>query len=172
MRKIATLVPVLVLLVSTWVPAAQTVYQKPSDFIRAAFGGSLPPTRAVDLNAAHQARIRRLLGHDYRPSRVRYWTSGSRTVVILEEIGKTLPITTGFVVKDGRLEQVKVLVYRESHGYEVSRGSFTRQFHGAQLREDGRLTKPIRNISGATLSVRALTALGRVALYIEQVRPR
>ncbi|NNC89547.1 MAG: FMN-binding protein [Akkermansiaceae bacterium] len=152
--------------------AKQTVYQTPSDFLRAAFRGKLPPTQSISLSGAQQGRIARLLGHRYRTSRVRYWASGNRMVVILEEIGKTLPITTGYVVDSGKISQVKVLIYRESHGYEVSRTAFTRQFKGAQLRSDGRLTKRINNIAGATLSVRALSGLGRVALYLDQIRPR
>lgn len=151
--------------------AATTVYQKPSDFLREAFG-KIPPTRALDLTAAHQARIKRLLGHSYRPSRVRYWTSGNRMAVILEEIGKTQPITTGFVVGGGRIEEVTVLIYRESHGSEVRRSSFTKQFKGATLDRSGKLSERIDNIAGATLSVRALTELARVALYLDQVRPR
>ncbi|MFP6864401.1 MAG: FMN-binding protein [Roseibacillus sp.] len=151
--------------------AGTTVYQKPSDFIRAACGGSLPPTQALDLTAVHQARIKRLLGHSYRPSRVRYWTSGKRMVVILEEIGKTQAITTGLVVSGGRIEQVKVLIYRESIGSEVRRTSFTNQFKGASLEGPGKLSKRINNIAGATLSVRAVTEMARVALYLEQVSP-
>lgn len=153
-------------------PAATTVYEKPSDFVRAACGGELPPVQAVDLTAAHQARIKRLLGHEYKPSRVRYWMAGARMVVILDEIGKTQPITTGFVVNGGRVEQVKVLIYRESHGFEVSRSSFTKQFQGVTLQESGELSRGINNIAGATLSVRALTELARVALYLDQIRPR
>ena len=152
--------------------AGTTVYQKPSDFIQAACGGSLPPTQALDLTAVHQARIKRLLGHSYRPSRVRYWTSGRRMVGILEEIGKTQSITTGLVVSGGRIEQVKVLIYRESIGSEVRRTSFTNQFKGASLERSGKLSKRINNIAGATLSVRAVTEMVRVALYLEQVRPK
>ena len=151
---------------------ATTVYEKPSEFIKSACGGALPPTRAIDLTATHQARIKRLLGHSYRPSRVRYWTSGSRLVVILDEVGKTQPITAGFVIKGGRIEQVKVLVYRESIGSEVRRPSFTKQFKGASLDRSGRLSRGINNIAGATLSVRALTELARVALYLDQIRPK
>ena len=152
--------------------AGTPVYQKPSDFIQAACGRSLPPTQALDLTAVHQARIKRLLGHSYRPSRVRYWTSGRRMVVILEEIGKTQSITTGLVVSGGRIEQVKVLIYRESIGSEVRRTSFTNQFKGASLERSGKLSKRINNIAGATLSVRAVTEMVRVALYLEQVRPK
>jgi Na+-translocating ferredoxin:NAD+ oxidoreductase RnfG subunit len=92
-------------------------------------------------------------------------------VVILDEIGKTQAITTGFVVSGGRIEQVKVLTYRESIGSEVRRTSFTNQFKGASLEESGKLSKRINNIAGATLSVRAVTEMARVALYLEQVSP-
>jgi len=150
----------------------QTVYQKPSEFIAEACGGKLPPARALRLTPARQARIKRLLGREYRPSTVRYWKSGPTTVVILDEIGKTEPITTGFVVENGRLERVKILIYRESHGSEVSRPSFMTQFRDARLRSDGRLDRRIDGIAGATLSVRAVTKLARVALYLDQVIPK
>ena len=150
----------------------QTVYQKPSGFIAEACGGKLPPARALRLTPARQARIKRLLGREYRPSTVRYWKSGPKTVVILDEIGKTEPITAGFVVENGRLERVKILIYRESHGSEVSRPSFTTQLRGARLRSDGRLDRRIDGIAGATLSVRAVTKLARVALYLDQVIPK
>ncbi len=91
-------------------------------------------------------------------------------VVILDEIGKTQPITTGFVVSGGRIEKVKVLIYRESHGFEVRRSSFTKQFKGASLDRSGKLNRRINNIAGATLSVRALTKLAGVALYLDQIR--
>jgi hypothetical protein len=154
------------------VEASTTVYQKPSEFIAANFGGKLPTTRALKLSGTHQAMMKRFLGHSYKPSTVRYWAQGGTFVVILEEIGKTQPITTGFVVKGGRIDQVKVLIYRESHGFEVSRSSFTKQFRKAGLKSDGKLDRRVDGITGATLSVRALTGLARVALYLDRVAPK
>lgn len=153
-------------------PAGQVVYQKPSAFIAASFGGKLPPQRALALSATHQAMMKRFLGHSYKPSTIRYWAQGGRFVVILDEVGKTQPITTGFVVKGAQIEQVKVLIYRESHGFEVSRSSFTKQFRKARLGVDGKLDRRIDGVSGATMSVRALTGLARVALYLERVAPK
>ena len=147
--------------------AGERVYQKPSDFLKTVFGSKLPPTQALTLNSGHQSRIQRLLGHPYRTSKVRYWSDGRKTAWILEEIGKTEPITTGYVVSGNRIEQVKVLIYRESHGYEVASKGFCKQFKGASLNSKGHLTQQIRNIAGATLSVRALDRLGRVALYLD-----
>lgn len=148
------------------------VYQKPSEFIAGNFGGALPQTRALSLSGTHQAMMKRFLGHSYKPSTIRYWAKGGTFVVILDEIGKTQPITTGFVVKGGRIEQVKVLIYRESHGHEVSRSSFTKQFRKAGLKSDWQLDRRIDGIAGATLSVRALSGLARVALYLDRVAPK
>ena len=152
--------------------AGVQVYQKPSVFLGEAFGGAVPATQSLRLGNAHQAQIKRMLGHHYRPSTVRYWRKGGTMAVILEEIGKVEPITTGFVVKGGRLDRVKILVYRESHGMEVARTSFTKQFRSAELKADGRLSRRVDGISGATLSVRAVTGLARVALYLDRVAPR
>ena len=152
--------------------AATTVYQKPSEFIRSVCGGKIPTTRTLTLTASHQSKIRRLMGHEYRPSKVRYWMSGRRMVVILEEVGKTQPITTGFVVNGGKIELVKMLIYRETIGAEVRRTSFTNQFKGATIGSNGKLTRRINNIAGATLSTRAFMEMGRVAVYLDQIRPK
>ncbi|MCH2064480.1 MAG: FMN-binding protein [Roseibacillus sp.] len=152
--------------------AATTVYQKPSDFIRSVCGGKIPTTRTLTLTASHQSRIRRLMGHEYRPSKVRYWMSGRRMVIILEEIGKTQPITTGYVVSGGKIEQVRLLIYRETIGAEVRRASFTNQFKGATIGSNGKLNRRINNIAGATLSTRAFMEMGRVAVYLDQIRSK
>ena len=151
--------------------AGTTVYQKPSDFIRSACGGQIPTSKYLTLTSSHQSKIRRLMGHEYRPARDRYWTHNGKMVVILDEIGKTRPITTGFVVNKGKIEHVKMLIYRETIGAEVRRTSFTNQFKGAVLGASGKLSRRVNNIAGATLSTRAMMEMGRVALYLDQIRP-
>lgn len=149
--------------------AAPRVYQKPSDFVRTSLG-QIPGTKAITLSGPQQARVRAILGKNYQSKAIRYWTANGKTAYILEEIGKTENITTGLVVKGGKIESVKVLVYRETHGYEVARTSFTQQFRGVSLKADSQLTRNPRNIAGATLSVRALTKLARLALYLDTVK--
>ncbi len=146
--------------------AARGVYQQPEDFIREAFLGEPPRPRLLWLTPPLQAEIAHILGHEYSPRRVRYWRAGARSVWILEEIGKEEPITTGFVIDDGRMQQVKVLIYRESRGDEVRHPPFTRQFQGARLTARNELDRRIDVISGASLSVSALTRLARLALYL------
>jgi len=98
---------------------------------------------------------------------VRFNRKGEHTVWILEEIGKYKPITVGISIRAGEIEKLKVLAYRESHGWEVKQDFFTRQFIGARLSKKWRLDEDVDGISGATLSVRALKKLARLALYFD-----
>lgn len=157
------------LLIGGSASAAPKIYQKPSEFVKASLG-QIPATQALTLTAAQQARVRAILGKNYKSKAIRYWTAHRKTVYILEEIGKTEDITTGIVVKGKQIETLKVLVYRESHGWEVARPAFTRQLQGVSLKPDSQLTKNPKNIAGATLSVRALTKLARLALYLDTLK--
>lgn len=160
---------VLTLLVATsaaWGLAA--VYQQPEDFITQAFDGEPPPPRALFLRGEAKQGVEHILGHKYRKIRIRYWLKNGRSVWVLEEIGKERPITTGIVINQSKIEQVKVLIFRESRGWEVRHDFFTEQFTNAALDPKQRLDRPIDNVSGATLSVRAVTRLARLALYLHR----
>ena len=151
---------------SAW--GAEQVYQRPEDFVREAFGGKPPPAKVLWLTGERKKAVTRILGHPPPRLRLRYWLKGARSVWILEEIGKERPITVGVVVEDGRIRRLKVLIFRESRGYEVRHDFFTRQFEGATLKSGTRLDRRIDGISGATLSVRAVTKLARLALWLDQ----
>ena len=107
-----------------------------------------------------------ILGHAPSGMRVRYWQDQERTTWILDEIGKELPITTGIVIDHNGIERVRVLIFRESRGWEVRHDFFTDQFRGARMNNKGDLDRNIDGISGATLSVRAVEKLARVALLL------
>jgi hypothetical protein len=59
-----------------------------------------------------------------------------------------------------------VLAFRESRGWEIRYPFFTDQFSGLTLAPDGYLSKPIDGITGATLSVRAVERVTRLALWL------
>ena len=61
-----------------------------------------------------------------------------------------------------------MLTYRENRGGEVATPAFTDQFSHAMLADNGELDVHIDGISGATLSVQALTRLANMALYLHQ----
>jgi hypothetical protein len=158
---------ILFLLLAGSPASAGGVYQEPEQFIEEAFGGAKPEPQVIWLTGERKAHVRAILDHDYASMRVHYWRKDGRSVWILEEIGKDQPITAGFIVDAGRLESVKVLVFRESRGWEIRHPFFTDQFKDAGLDDAGALNKTIDGISGATLSVRAMKKLAALALYLD-----
>ena len=161
----------LLLLVLGTSASARGVYQTQDDFLAEVFGGSPPQAAVVWLRGEVKATAAAILGHDYPALRIRYWGKGKRTAWILEEIGKEKPITVGLVVDDNTLSSIRVLEFRESRGWEVRHGFFTDQFSGARLTGGQELDRSIDGISGATLSVRALEKLARLALYLHSQTP-
>ena len=148
--------------------AMERVYQSPEDFVAEIFKAS-PPSKLVWLTKDAQSVVSGILGHAPRQLRQRYWGDDTRTLWVLEEIGKEELITAGFVVHQGRIEQAKVLTYRESRGMEVRYPAFLKQFNGAALNDGKQLNKTIDGISGATLSVYAMQRMARTALYLDQL---
>jgi len=147
---------------------AEDVYLEPDRFVARAFDDDPPDPQAVWLAGATREAVESILNHGYDGARIRYWRRGERTAWILEEIGKHEPITTGLIVDGATIERVRVLIYREPRGWEVRREVFLEQFEGAELTDGRQLDRPIDGISGATLSVRALTKLARLALYLHR----
>jgi len=147
--------------------AIEDVYLEPDAFIAQSFA-SEPEQKVLWLTKDLKASIKQVLGREYRGMRIRYWQQGERTAWILEEIGKVKLITTGFVIEGDAMQSMQVLIYRESHGWEVRYPFFTDQFSGLQLEADNQLNKKIDGISGATLSVNALTRLSKLALHLHQ----
>jgi hypothetical protein len=148
---------------------ADTVYQTRDDFLRELFD-TPPQARVLWLDNSAQGKLNAVLGHPYSQARLRYWRADGKTAWILDEIGKEYPITAAFVVKNAAIERVRVLVYRETRGMEVHYPSFLQQFVGSTLL-DGRLTRSIDGISGATLSVRSMERMARAALVLDTLAP-
>ena len=148
--------------------AATNVYMEPTVFIQQSFQNE-PQQKVLWLTKEVKSSIKNILGRDYKGMRIRYWQAGDRTAWILEEIGKVKLITAGFVVEANALRELQVLIYRESHGWEVRFPFFTDQFKGLQLTDKQKLNHKIDGISGATLSVNALTRLSRLALHLHKM---
>jgi hypothetical protein len=159
----------LILLFSLLLPspaAAVSVYETQKEFVGRAFNGSSPEPGVVWLSGERKLAVKKILGHDYAALRLRFWCQEQRSAWILDEIGKELPITVGVIINNDYIESLRVLTYRENRGGEVSTPSFTDQFNGVTLDDDGALDARIDGISGATLSVRALTRLAELALFL------
>lgn len=146
--------------------SAASVYETNAEFLSRAFNGSTPEPDIVWLSGDRKTTVRQLLDHDYPALRVRYWCQAGRSAWVLDEIGKELPITVGVVVDKDYIKSLRVLTYRENRGGEVTTPAFTDQFDGVALEARGGLDAHIDGISGATLSVQALTRLATMALFL------
>lgn len=145
---------------------AQATYQQPSAFLKETFKDDLPQANVIWMTGEINKTATEILHHKPPRLRIRYWQNNLRSAWILDEIGKERPITVGIVINDNKVEKVKVLIFRESRGDEIRHDFFTQQFKHATLQPDIQLDRSIDGISGATMSVRALNKLVRLALFL------
>lgn len=72
--------------------------------------------------------------------------------------GKDQPITFCVVVDEAlHIKDMDILAYREPYGGEVRQASWLKQFFGKSPEDQLRAGREIRNITGATISVRSVT---------------
>jgi len=126
--------------------------------------------QAVWLKGDIKENIKQLIGHAYPKIRLTYhWAIINHqlvTIWFLDEIGKERPISFAFWIQQDQVKQVSVLTFRESRGGEITMPAFEQQFSNNSLNSQDQFTQPIDGITGATLSVRAMKKMTRLALYL------
>jgi hypothetical protein len=90
--------------------------------------------------------------------------------LIQNTIGKHKPMTYMVGVDaQGRVSNVELLVFREARGSEVRTKRFNVQYEGKTVLDPVRINKDIINISGATMSVRSISAgIKRVLVLVDE----
>jgi Na+-translocating ferredoxin:NAD+ oxidoreductase RnfG subunit len=90
--------------------------------------------------------------------------------LVQNTIGKHKPMTYMVGVDStGHVLNVELLVFREARGSEVRTKRFNVQYEGKTASDPVRLNKDIINISGATMSVRSMTAgIKRVLVLVDE----
>jgi len=90
--------------------------------------------------------------------------------LIQNTIGKHKPMTYMVGVDNaGACTNVEVLVFREAKGSEVRTKRFNVQYEGKTVHDPVRINKDIINISGATMSVRSISAgVKRVLVLVDE----
>lgn len=166
LRHSLALVTLVLAALGVTLPAAAEEYVSKQAFLSAAFGSDIPRPQTLWLNEEHKAVAKDILHHPYQGIRVRYWQQGATSAWIMEEIGRERPIRIGVVLDADRIREVTILQFLESRGWEVKHDFFTDQFKGAVLDDQQQLTTHIDGITGATLSVRAVTKVSRWVLYL------
>ena len=158
----------LILLLFFHLSCQATEYQSRDEFLAEAFSGQPPKAKSFWISKDLKASVAEILQHRPGFLRTRYWQEEQQSVWILEEIGKTKQITVGVIIYNHQITRLKVLAFRESRGWEVKHAFFTDQFKQASLDQDLSLSQAIDGISGATLSVRALNKIARLALLFDR----
>lgn len=93
---------------------------------------------------------------------------GCDNVALIDDvIGKHLPITFMVVLsKNGKVNFVEILAYREPYGGEIRSKYFLSQFKEKTINDSLRVNKEIRNIAGATISVNSITYAVKRTLFL------
>lgn len=194
-------VSLLVLLTPLSIQAADAAaeQQAKTQFLQQVLGSTAPVApKRLWLTPAMQQAFTQLIGEAYPSAMLRYWPDpkqSGRYIFLLEAIGKEDWITAGFVVQSlpaaqagssasapikqvAQIEQAQVVIYREIRGGEIQSLGFLQQFR--QLRSvntEGKqtLSRSIDGITGATLSVHAMTKMAKMALFfaeqIDSIKP-
>ncbi|MEO5957270.1 MAG: FMN-binding protein [Nitrospiraceae bacterium] len=90
--------------------------------------------------------------------------------LVQHTIGKHKPMTYMVGVDArGYVSNIELLVFREARGSEVRTKRFNVQYEGKTVLDPVRINKDILNISGATMSVRSMTAgIKRVLVLVDE----
>jgi len=160
-----------------WAPAhADRVYLTVDQALVNAFPGDVTVERKVVwITEAQAAQVERRSGSPL-PRRVVKAYLGRRGGEVVgyafvdDVIGKTEPITYMVTITpDATVERLDLLVFRETHGYEIERASWRDRFRGLRLGDGLRVGREIDKITGATLSCRAVTDGVRRLLAVVEV---
>jgi hypothetical protein len=87
--------------------------------------------------------------------------------LVQNTIGKHKPMTYMVGIDNkGFVSDIELLVFREARGSEVRQKRFNAQYEGKSVLDPVRINKDIINISGATMSVRSMSAGIKRALVL------
>lgn len=153
-----------------------TVYLKPADALKLIFKDSKEVIKEDHpITEEIKEKAKKSLNYDLpKPSYTFYLGKTDGKVdgyaLIDEQIGKVEPIT--FITRinpNGKVSQVEIMVYRESHGGEVATKRFLNQFREKSFNDEIRLHGNVVSVTGATLSSQALVTGIRRALVLWQI---
>lgn len=143
---------------------AESVYLKPEEALKLAFKGSNEVVlEKKSLTETQKQAAEKSGGSPVGKNDWNFYigkTGGhiDGYAIIDHEIGKMDPITFMTTISpEGTVRSVEILVYRESQGSEVHEPRFLKQYENKSLASPLKPGQDIQNISGATLSVRAVT---------------
>ncbi len=151
------------------------VYATEEEVLEMAFPGAEFAKKTVKISDEDKARVESLTGGKYFKKRVTFHIATIKGelagyAIKVNEKGKKKNITFMVIIDGaGTVKSVDLLVFRESQGYEIENPRWRKQFEGKTLKDPLKPKRDIDNISGATLSVRAVTKGVKGALAVFSV---
>jgi len=129
----------------------------------------------IKLNPEKKSLIQERIGWKFPEESFEVYIGESGTqidgyAVVQNTIGKHKPMTYMVGVDNrGFVSDIELLVFREARGSEVRQKRFNAQYEGKSVLDPVRINKDIINISGATMSVRSMSAgIKRVLVLIDE----
>lgn len=129
----------------------------------------------ITLNPDQKSLIQERIGWKFPEESFEVYIGESGTqidgyAVVQNTIGKHKHMTYMVGVDNrGFVSDIELLVFRESRGSEVRQKRFNAQYEGKSVLDPVRINKDIINISGATMSVRSMSAgIKRVLVLIDE----
>ncbi|GKS63837.1 hypothetical protein YTPLAS72_11410 [Nitrospira sp.] len=129
----------------------------------------------ISLNPEKKSIIQERIGWKFPEESFEVYIGESGTqidgyAVVQNTIGKHKPMTYMVGIDNrGFVSDVELLVFREARGSEVRQKRFNAQYEGKSVLDPVRINKDIINISGATMSVRSMSAgIKRVLVLIDE----
>ena len=151
----------------------EEVYLTPEDAAKLMFPNSERIEQSVlTLTADQKATVEERIGWHFPETSFECYVGRTNGTVdgwalVQNTIGKHKPMTYMVGVDpQGEVVNVEVLVYRESRGSEVRTARFNYQYEGKTVYDPIRINRDIINISGATMSVRSMSAGVKRALVL------
>ena len=129
----------------------------------------------IKLSPEKKAQIEERIGWKFPEQSFEIYIGETGTQVdgyalVQNTIGKHKPMTYMVGIDNkGQVSDVELLVFRESRGSEIRQKRFNAQYEGKTVNDPVRINKDIINISGATMSVRSMSAgIKRVLVLVDE----
>ncbi len=117
----------------------------------------------LSLGPIIKKKIEQQAGQQFFKDHVYVWkisdTDSLKGYAVLDNVyGKSMPITFLVILNDkGEIKKTLVIKYREAYGGQISSTKWLRQFNSKDKNSNYNIGKDIDGISGATISVNALS---------------
>lgn len=157
------------------ITAHAEIYMSADQAAQIFFPNQVFKKKSVALTDDEKNKIESLTRNSVKSDHLDLLISQQSNVVIVDQvIGKHELITYAIgLTKEGKIQGIEIMEYRESYGHQVRREAWRKQFTGKDVSAPLQLNKDIKNLSGATLSSSHITdGVRRVLQTYEQIKSK